>query len=105
MADEPVISRPGVDADLGLIASEIEALRDLASDSGKVQDEDRVYDFSIRWGVLLSGRLKRLEYYYRAGELTGDQRSRYRELRRDLKDAMPQIERLGLGRPRVPLED
>lgn len=67
MADEPWIVRPGVDADLGMIASEIEALRDLASDSGEAQDGARVYDFSIRWGILLSGRLKRLERYYRAG--------------------------------------
>ncbi len=105
MVEESRISRPGVDADLGMVGAGIEALRDLTVDSEKAQDEDRVYDFSIRWGVLLSGRLKRLEHYYREGGLTEDQRSRYLELRRELKDAMPLMERLGLGKPRVPLED
>ena len=105
LAEESRIARPGVDADLGMVGFGIEALRDLALDPGKAQDDDRVYDFSIRWGVLLSGRLKRLEHYYREGRLTEDQRSRYRELKRDLKDATPLMERLGLGKPRVPLED
>jgi hypothetical protein len=105
VAEELRISRPGVDADLGMVGFGIEALRELALDPEKAQDNDRVYDFSIRWGVLLSGRLKRLEHYYREDRLTEDQRSRYRELRRDLKEAIPQMGRLGLGRPRVPLED
>ncbi len=103
LAEEPRISRPGVDADIGMVGAGIEALR--ALDSEKAQDEDRVYDFSIKWGVLLSGRLKRLEHYYREGGLTEDQRSRYRELRRELEDATSLMERLGLGKPRVPLED
>ena len=105
LAEEARVARPGVDADLGMVGSAIEALRDLALDYDKAQDGDKVYDFSIKWGVLLSGRLKRLEHYYRVGNLTGDQRSHYRELRRDLKDSFPLMERLGLGKPRVPLED
>jgi hypothetical protein len=104
MAEEVRSARPGVDADLGMVGLGIEALRDLALDPEKAQDDDRVYDFSIRWGVLLSGRLKRLEHYYREGRLNEDQRSHYQELRRDLKDAVPLMERLGLGKPRVPLE-
>jgi hypothetical protein len=105
VAEETRIARPGVDADLSMVGSAIEALRDLALDHEKAQDGDRVYDFGIKWGVLLSGRLKRLEHYYREDRLTEDQRSRYRELRRDLKDTFPLMERLGLGKPRVPLED
>jgi hypothetical protein len=105
LTEEPRIAKPGVDTDLGMIGSAIEALRDLALDPRKAQDGDRVYDFSIKWGVLLSGRLKRLEHYHREGGLTEDQRSHYRELRRDLKGAIPLMERLGLGKPRVPLED
>ncbi len=57
------------------------------------------------WGVLMSGRLKRLEHYYRAGELTEDQERHYRDLRGDLEDAAPLAERLGVARPTVPLED
>lgn len=105
MADEPRIVRPGVEKDMEMIASAVAALRELASDDEMSRDGDRVYDFSIRWGVLLSGRLMRLEHYYRRGELTAEQRAGYRRLRRELREAMPLVERLGLGRPRVPLED
>ncbi len=105
MADEPRAIPVAVDDDISRIAAEIAALRKLASDPEKAEDGARVYDFSIRWGVLLSGRLKRLEHYYRLGQLTEGQESRYRELRREFREAMPLIERLGLGRPRVPLED
>lgn len=55
--------------------------------------------------MLISGRLKRVEHYYRLGELTDAQQANYRELRRELKGRMPLIERLDLGRPGVPLED
>lgn len=96
---------PGIEKDLRLLENEVAALRELASDPEKARDGVRVYDFSIRWGVLMSGRLKRLEHYYRAGELEGEQRRRYRELRRELREAEPLVERLGLTRPAVPLED
>lgn len=105
MADEPRIVLPGIEKDIGMISSSLAALRELASDEARSRDGDRVYDFSIRWGVLLSGRLMRLEYYYRRDELTAEQRSAYRRLRREMREAMPLVERLGLGRPRVPLED
>lgn len=65
----------------------------------------KAYDLSIRWGVLVSGRLKRLEHYHRAGELTQDQERRYRDLKRELRAALPEAERLGVARPGIPLED
>ena len=105
MAEEPGTKRPGIDTDLSMIFAETEALRELASDPDKAEDGGRVYDFSIRWGVLMSGRLKRLEYYYRVGDLTKDEERRYRELRRELKDVTLLTERLGISRPTVPLED
>ena len=105
MPDEPGRGPPGIDRDLEMMTSGVEALRDLASGTEMAQDGARVYDFSIRWGVLLSGRLKRLDHYYRTGALTADQAQRYRKLRHDLKDAKPQIERLGVAKPTVPLED
>lgn len=88
-----------------MVAAGIAALRELASDPTGSKDGARIYDFSIRWGVLMSGRLKRLEYYYRAGELTEEQERGYRRLRQALEEATPQMERLGVGRPTVPLED
>jgi hypothetical protein len=88
-----------------MVAAETSALRELASDPVGSKDGARIYDFSIRWGVLMSGRLKRLEYYYRAGDLTEYQERRYRELRCDLKEATPLTECLGIGPPTVPLDD
>lgn len=105
MASEPGAGRPGIDKDLSMIAAETAALRELASDPAGSKDGARIYDFSIRWGALMSGRLKRLEYYYRAGDLTEDQERRYRDLRRELKEVTSLTERLGIGRPTVPLED
>lgn len=94
----------GMDVDLAMISSEIGALRELASDPEEAGNRGKVYDFGIRWGVLMSGRLKRIEHYHRAGELTQEQERRYRQLRRELGEAMPLIERLGISRPTVPLE-
>lgn len=95
----------GADVDLSMVAAGIGALHALASDPAKAGDGASVYDFSIRWGTLMSGRLMRLEHYYRAGDLTEDQKRRYRDLRRELREAAPQAGRLGLGRPTVSLED
>ena len=99
MDDEPGKGPPGIDKDLSMIFAEAEALRELAADPDKARDGARVYDFSIRWGALMSGRLKRLEHYYRAGDLTQDQERRYRELTRELKDVAPLAEDLGIGPP------
>ncbi len=96
---------PGMDIDLGMVSAGIEALRELASDPDGAGDKGRVYDFSVRWGVLVSGRLERVEHYHRKGELMEEQERRYRELRRELEEAIPLIERFGIARPTVPLED
>jgi hypothetical protein len=88
-----------------MIFAETGALRELASDPEGAEDGARIYDFNVRWGTLMSGRLLRLERYHRAGELTQDQERRYRELRNELKEVTPLIEHLGVARPTVPLVD
>ena len=93
---------PGVDADLDLMIAAVTALRDLASDPDKAQDSARVYDFSIRWGTLLHGRLERLAYYHGRGELTPQQQERYQVLCAQLQHSLPLVERLGLARPGLP---
>ena len=102
MIPEPHAGPPGIDRDIGMISAGVEELHRLASDQQKAQDSARIYDFSIRWGVLMSGRLQRLDHYHRAGELTQDQERRYGELRGELRDAAPQAERLGIARPNPP---
>ncbi|WP_433501169.1 hypothetical protein ACQP1K_13170 [Sphaerimonospora sp. CA-214678] len=93
----------GVAADLDMLFGEVEALRELAGDPQASADQARVYDFSIRWGTLLAGRLPRLEHYYRNGGLTPDERARYDALRVALREALPMVERLGIARPSIPL--
>jgi hypothetical protein len=92
---------PGIDRDIYMISAALEKLNELASDSEKARDDARIYDFSIRWGVLLSGRLQRLEHYHRTGVLTQDQERRYHELRQELTGAAPQADSLGIARPNV----
>lgn len=106
MTDERAPRRVmGVDTDLALLFAQVRALRDLASDPRKAQDSDRIYDFGIRWGVLLSGRLQRLDHYHHRQELTPQEHERYATLRAELRDVVPLAERLGLPRPAVPLDD
>lgn len=95
----------GVDADLDLMFAALKALRELASDPNKARQRGRVYDFSIRWGTLLHGRLERLAYYDGRGELAPDEQERYQALRSELRHSLPLVERLGLARPRVVLGD
>jgi hypothetical protein len=102
MFPEPNAGPPGIDRDLGMISAALEELSHLASDEQEAQDSARIYDFSIRWGVLLSGRLKRLDHYHRTGELTENQEIRYQELREELREAAPRAERLGVARPTIP---
>jgi hypothetical protein len=104
--DESGSSRvKGVNADLDLMFAALKALRELASDPSKAQDSARVYDFSIRWGTLLHGRLERLTYYHGRGELAPDDQERYQALRSALRDSLPLVERLGLALPSVALDD
>lgn len=105
MDSEPGKGPPGIGRDLELVAAGLAGLRELASDPRKAEDDARIYDFRIKWGVLISGRLKRLEHYHRAGELTQGQERRYRDLKRELRAATPEAERLGLARPGISPED
>jgi hypothetical protein len=94
----------GVNADLDLLFDQVKELRELAGDPDKAHDSARVYDFSIRWGTFLRGRLERLAYYHSRAALTPDQQARYRVLRTELRQALPLVERLGLARPKVDID-
>lgn len=91
----------GIDADLDLVAAQVEALHELAEDPEASQHSGRVYSLSINWGVMLGGRLERLRHYHRHGELTAAEEERYQQLCAQLRDAMPLIEHFDLARPRL----
>lgn len=84
--------------------AQLAALHELASDPATAADSDRVYDFSIRWGTFLAGRLQRLDHYADRGELDPLERERYAALQDALRAALPDVRRLGLARPARPAE-
>lgn len=95
----------GVGADVDQLFDLVGQLRELAADPGSGPDSGPVYDFSIRWGALLAGRLQRLAYYHGQGVLSPDDRARYAALCAQLREMSPTIERLRLAHPKVPLVD
>lgn len=92
----------GIDGDLHLLFTHVNELRDLAAETQL--DDSRIYAFKIRWGTMLAGRLQRLAFYYQNGKLSADERTRYEDLRSQLRDVLPLIDRLDLGPVGVPLE-
>ncbi|WP_169984246.1 MULTISPECIES: hypothetical protein [unclassified Microbispora] len=93
----------GVDADLDMLFNRVGELRELASDPERPPDGGRVYDFRVRWGIAIAGRLERLAHYHARGRLAPDERVRYEALRARLREALPLMDRLPVPRPRVPL--
>ncbi|WP_204286824.1 hypothetical protein [Microbispora amethystogenes] len=93
----------GADADLDMVSGLLDELRELASASGRSRDQGRIYDFRVRWGIAIAGRLERLAHYHAAGALAPDERVRYEALRARLRESLPLMDRLAVPRPRVPL--
>lgn len=98
MEDEGV---DGVMADLDLLFEQVAALRALAADPVRAADPGCAYDFSITWGAMVAGRLPRLSYYQRRGELSEAEGRRYRELLAQLAAAEDLVTRFGLARPEL----
>jgi hypothetical protein len=100
VTQERAASSPaGVERDLDLMFALVAALRALASDPDAAGDSARRYDFSIRWGTMVYGRLHRLAYHDGRGELAPPDRARYAELRAALVAALPLVEQLGVAHP------
>ncbi|MBP0457129.1 hypothetical protein [Streptomyces montanisoli] len=85
--------------DLDVLFTHVEQLRQLAEDSDGAADSARVYDFSIRWGAVLHGRLLRLTYYDDRGALAPADHIRYTHLCAELRDVAALADRLGLAPP------
>lgn len=89
------------EADLHLLIDLVDALDALAGSADDDTVEEAVrYDFSIRWGTAMSGRLLRLAYYSDRGDLSTADHCRYERLCVRLEQALPQIERFRLAHPR-----
>lgn len=87
----------GIDDDFEWINEQIRALKELG-DKDEVE-EGESYDFSIRWGTALAGRLRRLVLYSSEGILSEADEARFRSLCEELRGLSGLIDRFELAHP------
>jgi hypothetical protein len=92
-----------IDADVEFLTEQIEALE--ASGQKDSVDDGDLYDFGIRWGAALAGRLPRLVHYSALGLLDEADQHRFESLCEELRRVSGLAERLGLPRPVLPGEE
>ena len=95
--DAPV----SVDDDIDFLTDQVEVLKKLGQ---KDASDGEVYDFSVRWGTGLAGRLPRLVHYSSLGLLNPDDQQRFNVLCEELRGLCDLAENLGLVRPLLPDE-
>jgi hypothetical protein len=86
-----------IDDDVAWLTDQINGLKELSRMTEV--DEEESYDFSIRWGTALSGRLRRLVHYSSLGRLDPADESRYQALCEELRGLSDLINRFGLAQP------
>jgi hypothetical protein len=86
-----------IDDDVELLTEQIQALKQLGQ-NGEVSDGEK-YDFSIRWGTALAGRLPRLVHYSSRGLLADADERRFLALCDELRGLSDLIDRIGLVQP------
>jgi hypothetical protein len=90
-----------IDADVELINEQIKALKELGrqDDEAPISEGQR-YDFSIRWGTVLAGRLRRLVHYRSLGMLDDADERTFRAVCDELRGLSHLIDRFRLAQPR-----
>lgn len=89
-----------IEGDVELITEQIRALKELGEkDNAEPITEGQRYDFSIRWGTVLAGRLRRLVHYSDVGRLGDADERRFRELCDELRALTDLIDRFRLAQP------
>jgi hypothetical protein len=86
-----------IDDDVEWLTEQIAALRQLGQ-KDEVSEGEK-YDFSIRWGTALAGRLPRLVHYSSRGLLDETDERRFQALCHELRELSEVIERIGLAQP------
>ncbi|BCO36707.1 hypothetical protein BMW24_015535 [Mycobacterium heckeshornense] len=86
-----------IDDDMQLLTEQIDALKRLGTKHELAEGES--YDFSIRWGTALAGRLRRLVHYSTRGLLSDADERRFRSLCDDLRALSDLIDRFELAHP------
>lgn len=102
----PTTERPhpiGIEEDFAVLDHQIHALVALG-ESDRVTDGE-VYDFSIRWGTALAGRLPRLAHYSALHELCVADEQHFQSLRAQLRSVTPLMRRFSLATPTLGHDD
>jgi hypothetical protein len=86
-----------IDDDVEWLTEQIQLLKQLGQHDD-VDDGDK-YDFSIRWGTALAGRLPRLVHYSARGRLDEADERRFQALCDELRGLSDLIDRIGLAQP------
>jgi hypothetical protein len=86
-----------IDDDVEWLTEQIAALKRLGQKDEV--DAGEKYDFSIRWGTALAGRLPRLVHYSSRGLLDATDERRFQALCDELRELSEVIERIGLAQP------
>ncbi|MGB7871500.1 MAG: hypothetical protein WBM01_25090 [Mycobacterium sp.] len=86
-----------IDDDVEWLTEQIQALKQLGQQDEV--DEGEKYDFSIRWGTALAGRLRRLVHYSSRGLLDEADERRFQALCDELRSLSELIDRIGLAQP------
>ena len=86
-----------IDDDVEWLTEQIAALKQLGQ-KDEVSEGEK-YDFSIRWGTALAGRLPRLVHYSSRGLLDETDERRFQALCDELRELSELIERIGLAQP------
>ncbi len=86
-----------IDDDVEVVTEQIAALQELAQQHDL--PDDKIYDFSIRWGTALAGRLRRMVHYSSLGMLDRPDEDRFQALCEELRSLSSLIDRFGLAHP------
>ena len=86
-----------VEADLDELFVQVRALRELVAEGNPSPEDGDVYDFSIRWGAMMSGRLPRIVHYLHRDQLAPRDRRRFDRLTAEFADLAGWIQRLRLA--------
>lgn len=86
-----------IDDDVEWLTEQITTLKQLGARTDVSAAES--YDFSIRWGTALAGRLRRLVHYSSLGELDEADEWRFRSLCDELHSLSGLIDRFELAQP------
>jgi hypothetical protein len=86
-----------IDDDVEWLTEQIRLLKQLGQED--VVDDGKKYDFSIRWGTALAGRLPRLVHFSSRGLLDEADERRFQTLCDELRGLSDVIDRIGLAQP------